>query len=212
MGRTLGAVCRRCRREGMKLFLKGTRCDSKQCPVQPGEKGVQSVPPGMHGARRSKVTDYAIHLREKQKVKAYYGVLEKQFRKYFGMAEHSKGNTGENLLILLERRLDNVVHRFGFATSRSQARQLVSHGHVLVNGRRVSVASFLVRPGDQIALKNRPASIKLGKEALEVAKVCPDFLVRNSGDVPSGTVMRDPVYDDVSVVVNPQLIVELCSR
>ena len=170
----------------------------------------------MHGSKRGKITDYAVHLREKQKVKTYYGVLERQFRKYYQMAERAKGNTGKVLMSLLERRLDNVVYRLKFATSRSAARQLVSHGHILVNGRRVDIASYLVKPGDCIAVKNRPASIKLVKESQEIAASIPgsipEYLLDNKTEIPSGNVLRAPVADDVSLEVQPQLIVELCSK
>ncbi len=131
MARTTGPVCRLCRREGMKLFLKGTRCDTDKCAVI-----ARQNPPGMHTFRRGKLTDYGMHLREKQKVKHYYGVLERQFRQYFQEAQRAKGNTGEALMTLLESRLDNIVHRLGFGLSRSQARQMIRHGHITVNGRR----------------------------------------------------------------------------
>ena len=212
MARETGSVCKKCRREGIKLFLKGTRCDSNACSM----KRREGVGPGMHGSKRGKITDYAVHLREKQKVKTYYGVLERQFRKYYQMAERAKGNTGKVLMSLLERRLDNVVYRLKFATSRSAARQLVSHGHILVNGRRVDIASYLVKPGDCIAVKNRPASIKLVKESQEIAASIPgsipEFLLDNKTEIPSGNVLRAPVADDVSLEVQPQLIVELCSK
>ena len=179
----------------------------------------------MHGFKRGKSTEYGEQLREKQKVKTYYGVLEAQFRKYYQAAERSKGNTGQVLMSFLERRLDNVVYRLGFAVSRSQARQLIGHGHICVNGRRLDVASYLTRPGDTIAIKvykresgaakaSRPGAVGIAKFSLESigAREVPDFLVRNDGDVPSGVVMRYPVFDDVSLPVNPQLIVELCSK
>ncbi|MBQ3332714.1 MAG: 30S ribosomal protein S4 [Thermoguttaceae bacterium] len=212
MARETGSVCKKCRREGIKLFLKGTRCDSNACSM----KRREGVGPGMHGSKRGKITDYAVHLREKQKVKTYYGVLERQFRKYYQMAERAKGNTGKVLMSLLERRLDNVVYRLKVATSRAAARQLVSHGHILVNGRRVDIASYLVKPGDCIAVKNRPASIKLVKESQEIAASIPgsipEYLLDNKTEIPSGNVLRAPVADDVSLEVQPQLIVELCSK
>ncbi len=236
MARTLGPVCKRCRREGKKLFLKGTRCDSKACPFEKaGSKN--PLPPGMHGMKRGKMTEYGEQLREKQKVKTFYGVLETQFRKYFEMAERSKGNTGEVLLSLLERRLDNVVYRFGFAVSRAQARQMIAHGHVCVNGRRLDVPSYLVRPGDVVSMKvfkyqGKKASNPTAKGIFSVtvgskesagmmtvleatsSRSVPDYLVRNEGEVPSGVVMRYPLFDDVeqSLDVRPQLIVELCSK
>ena len=208
MARTTGPVCRRCRREGMKLFLKGTRCDTPKCAFERRES-----PPGMQTYRRPKMTDYGMHLREKQKVKRYYGVLERQFRKYFQRAERAKGNTGETLLSLLERRLDNIVHRLGFGLSRSQARQIINHGHITVNGRRVDVASYLARPGDTIRVKARPKSVAKVQACLEEAsRDVPEFLVRTEGPEPEGQVVRLPESDDVSIPVQAQLIVELCSK
>ncbi len=208
MARETGPVCRRCRREGAKLFLKGTRCDTAKCGFER-----RDTPPGMNNFRRGKMTDYGIHLREKQKVKRYYGVLESQFRKYFQMAERARGNTGETLMSLLERRLDNVVHRLGFGSSRAQARMIVSHGHVLVNGRHVDVPSFLTRPGDVIAVKERAKSVEMVKNNLEeFSREVPDFLVQADGAQPEGHVVRMPEADDVSIPVQTQLIVELCSK
>ncbi len=158
MARQHGPVCRLCRREGMKLFLKGTRCDTPKCAFERRDS-----PPGMNVARRGKLTDYGLHLREKQKVKNHYGLLERQFRKLFAMAEKGKGNTGERLMSLLERRLDNIVYRLGFGRSRAQSRLLITHGHITVNGRRVSIPSFLVRPGDAIQVKSRPKSYAVGR-------------------------------------------------
>ncbi len=197
-----------CRREGTKLFLKGTRCDTPKCAVERRESA-----PGMHAFRRGKLTDYGLHLREKQKVKHYYGVLERQFRKYFAAAERGKGNTGEALMALLERRLDNIVHRLGFGHSRNQARQIVRHGHVTVNGKRVDLPSYLVRPGDVIRVKNRPKSLQLVQARLaEAVREVPDFLSRVEGQQPEGHVLRLPEAADVSIPVQTQLIVELCSK
>jgi small subunit ribosomal protein S4 len=197
-----------CRREGMKLFLKGTRCDSPKCAVERREN-----PPGSQSFRRGKMTDYAVHLREKQKVKHYFGVLEAQFRKYFRMAERTKGNTGQVLMGLLERRLDNVVHRLGFGQSRAQARQIVCHGHITVNGRRVDVPSYLVQTGDVIRVKDRPKSLEQVKNNLaEHTREVPEFLAIVAGDIPEGHVLRLPDVADISIPVQPQLIVELCSR
>lgn len=197
-----------CRREGTKLFLKGTRCDTPKCAVERRE----SVP-GMHSFRRGKLTDYGIHLREKQKVKHYYGVLERQFRKYFQEAVRGKGNTGEALMSLLERRLDNIVHRLGFCHSRAQARQMVAHGHITINGRRVDIPSYLVRPGDVIRAKNRAKSTQFVQAKLaEVSRDVPDFLSRTEGAQPEGHVLRMPEAADVSFPVQTQLIVELCSK
>ena len=208
MARQHGPVCRICRREGAKLFLKGTRCDTPKCAFERHES-----PPGMHTFRRGKLTDYAIHLREKQKVKRYYGVLERQFRRYFLRAERTKGNTGEVLLSLLERRLDNIVHRLGFGQSRAQARLIVSHGHVTVNGERVDVPSYLAKPGDVIQVKDRPKSIQLVQVNLaETSREVPDFLSVVEGPPPTGHVLRLPETEDVSIPVQTQLIVELCSK
>ncbi len=197
-----------CRREGTKLFLKGSRCDTPKCAFERRESA-----PGMSTFRRGKLTDYGIHLREKQKVKRHYGVLERQFRKYFKMAERSKGNTGEVLMRLLECRLDNVVYRLGFGRSRAEARLMVTHGHVTVNGRRVDIASFQTRPGDAIRVKDRPKSVQLVKANLEEAsRQVPDFLARIDGPQPEGHVLRLPEAEDLSMPVQTQLIVELCSK
>src|SRR5436853_4289698 len=155
MGRQLDPVCKLCRREGIKLFLKGTRCDSPKCAIER-----RPVPPGMHGHRRGKPSEYGIRLREKQKLKRFYGVFERQFRRYFELASRSPENTGEVLLSIMERRLDNVVHRLGFAPSRATARQLVSHGHFQVNGRVATIPSLLVKAADRIAIKGRPRSLE----------------------------------------------------
>ena len=214
MARLLGAVCRKCRREGMKLFLKGSRCNSDRCALSE-QRRQRHNPPGMHGmqSKRSKMTDFGIHLREKQKVKIFYGVLEKQFRKYFDMAERTKGNTGTNLMSILECRLDNIVYRLGFGYSRSQSRQLISHGHILLNGHRVNIASYLVRPGDTITLKNKKNIVEMVKAIMQdTGSLVPEFLVRTEGDIPQGVMLRKPVTEDVSIIVQPQLIVELCSK
>jgi small subunit ribosomal protein S4 len=167
----------------------------------------------MSNFRRGKLTDYAVHLREKQKVKRYYGILERQFRKYFQRAERAKGNTGEVLMSLLERRLDNVLCRLGFGQSRSQARQIVNHGHVTVNDRRVDVASYLTRPGDVIRVKDRPKSVTVVKANLEESsRDVPEFLSLAEGPLPEGHVVRLPEAEDVSIPVQTQLIVELCSK
>jgi len=208
MARYTGPVCRLCRRDGMKLFLKGSRCDTSKCGIERRES-----PPGQQQFRRGKMTDYGLHLREKQKVKHYYGVLERQFRNYFHRAEHTKGNTGDVLMSLLERRLDNVIHRLGFGQSRNQARQIVNHGHVTVNGRRVDVASYLVNVGDIIRVKNRAKSLDLVRGAMaESSRDVPDFLTVSETELPEGVVGRLPLAEDVSVPVQTQLIVELCSR
>jgi small subunit ribosomal protein S4 len=192
----------------MKLFLKGTRCDTPKCAIERREN-----PPGMHQTRRGKLTDYGVHLREKQKVKHYYGVLERQFRKYFQEAVGSKGNTGDSLMALLERRLDNIVHRLGFGLSRAQARQMIRHGHITVNGGRVDIPSYQVRIGDVIRVKNRAKSLDLIRGYMsEATRDVPDFLSRSDAQIPEGIVGRLPAADDVSIPVQTQLIVELCSR
>jgi small subunit ribosomal protein S4 len=208
MARYTGPVCRLCRRDGLKLFLKGTRCDTPKCAIERREN-----PPGQQQQRRGKLTDYGQHLREKQKVKHYYGVLERQFRKYFENAERGKGNTGDTLMTLLERRLDNIVHRLGFAQSRAQARQVIRHGHITVNGRKVDIPSYEVRVGDVIRAKNRASSLDLVRGAMaESTRDIPDFLSRSEAQIPEGVVSRLPAVDDVSIPVQTQLIVELCSR
>jgi len=208
MARYTGPVCRLCRRDGLKLFLKGTRCDTPKCAIERREN-----PPGQQQQRRGKLTDYGQHLREKQKVKHYYGVLERQFRKYFEHAERGKGNTGDVLMSLLERRLDNIVHRLGFGQSRAQARQIIRHGHITVNGRKVDIPSYEVRVGDVIRVKNRAKSLDLVRGAMaESTRDVPDFLSRSETQIPEGIVGRLPAPDDVSIPVQTQLIVELCSR
>jgi small subunit ribosomal protein S4 len=192
----------------MKLFLKGTRCDTPKCAFER-----RDAPPGMNVARRGKLTDYGLHLREKQKVKNHYGLLERQFRKLFAQAERGKGNTGEALVSLLERRLDNVVYRLGFGKSCSQARLMITHGHITVNGRRVSIPSYSTRPGDVIRVKTRTKSTELVKANLaEVSRDVPDFLHRTDAPEPEGHVLRLPEATDVSLPVQTQLIVEFCSK
>src|SRR6476661_1072119 len=153
MARNLDSVCQLCRREGIKLYLKGTRCESPKCAIER-----RNTPPGMH-TRRPKTSEYGVRLREKQRLKRFYGVFEAQFRRYFALATRSPSNTGEVLLSILERRLDNVVHRLGWAPSRPSARQLVSHGHITVNGRHCNIPSMLVKQGDRVAVKSRPRSL-----------------------------------------------------
>jgi small subunit ribosomal protein S4 len=208
MARYTGPVCRLCRRDGLKLFLKGTRCDTPKCAIERRENA-----PGMHQQRRGKLTDYGLHLREKQKVKHYYGVLERQFRKYFQEAVAGTGNTGDTLMVLLERRLDNIVHRLGFGQSRAQARQMIRHGHITVNGKRVDIPSYRVRIGDVIRAKNRAKSLDLVRGSMsESSRDIPDFLSRSEAQIPEGIVGRLPAHDDVSIPIQTQLIVELCSR
>ncbi|MEM7198774.1 MAG: 30S ribosomal protein S4 [Planctomycetota bacterium] len=207
MARFTGNVCKLCRREGMKLFLKGQRCFSEKCGINR-----RDYPPGMH-TRPRKTTDYAAQLREKQKAKRIYGVLERQFMKYFVLAVRQKGNTGENLLVLLERRLDNVVLNLGLALSRFDARQMVAHGHVFVNGRRTDIPSYLVRPGDTIQMQGKEKISKKAGEAVEINKGqgIPAWLEAMPGDL-KGKVVQLPKREDVPHPINEQLIVELCSR
>jgi small subunit ribosomal protein S4 len=208
MARHTGPVCRLCRREGLKLFLKGTRCDTPKCAIERRDS-----PPGSSQGRRGKLTDYGVHLREKQKVKHYYGILERQFRTYFARAARSKGNTGATLMSLLERRLDNVVHRLGFGQSRAQARQIICHGHITVNGRRVDIPSYLLQVGDVIRVKNRAKSLQAVQANLsENNRPVPDFLSLAEAAIPEGVMSRLPEPDDVSIPVKAQLIIELCSK
>ncbi len=192
----------------MKLFLKGDRCFKEKCAIEK-----RNTPPGMHPRRRGKVKGYGLQLREKQKVKRIYGVLEKQFRGYFHLADRRKGVTGENLLSLLEKRIDNVVYRLGFASSRSQSRQWVSHGHILVNGRRVDISSYQVREGDEITLAQGLAKNAFLLAAVESAagRGVPDWLELDSENL-KGRVVRDPQRTDITYPIEEQLIVELYSK
>ena len=211
MGRTTDPVCKLCRREGIKLFLKGSRCDSPKCAIDR-----RNVAPGMHGYRRGKPSEYGIRLREKQKLKRFYGLFERQFRRYFELASRAPENTGEQLLTIMERRLDNIVHRLGFAPNRTSARQLVAHGHVLLNGRKCNIPSLLVKAGDRVGVKNNPRSAQLAKLALQQSPPpVPDYLSRTEGDSPEGTVLRLPTRGDVDPRIQDireQLIIEFCSR
>jgi len=191
-------------------MLKGSRCQTAKCAM---ERPGRSSPPGIHPWRRGKGSEYAVRLREKQKVKRYYGVLERQFMKYFGMAERAKGNTGANLLCLLERRLDNVICKLGFAPSRKRARQLVCHGHFYVNGHKVDIPSYLVRPGDRITIKPSPKSEKVVRESLEseVGGPVQGWLELDPQKL-EAAVKALPTREDVQIPVEEQLIVELCSR
>ena len=211
MARTIDPVCRLCRREGIKLFLKGSRCDSPKCAIERRNQA-----PGMHWHRRGKPSEYGIRLREKQKLKRFYGVFERQFRRYFSLASRSPENTGEVLLTIMERRLDNVVHRLGFAPNRAAARQLVSHGHVQLNGRACNIPSLLLKVGDTVTIKNRPRSLQLVKLHLqENPPPVPDFLERLGNDPPEGRMSRLPTRGDVDPRIQDireQLIIEVCSR
>ena len=206
MARYTGAVCRLCRREGQKLFLKGERCYSDKCSV-----ARRSYAPGQHGQSRKKFSEYGLQLREKQKVRRYYGVLESQFTKYFEMAEKRNGVTGENLLQIVESRLDNVVYRLGFAMSRPEARQLVLHGHFTVNGKKVNVPSYLVKVGDEIALKEGAASSAKIKAILEANEKKPvvKWLELNGT---SGKVVALAQKEDIDLPIEEHLIVELYSK
>jgi small subunit ribosomal protein S4 len=207
MARYTGPVCRLCRREGTKLYLKGEKCYTEKCPVSR-----RPFPPGQHGQGRRKLSEYGVQLREKQKVRRTYGVLEGQFRRYFEKAERKTGVTGTVLMQLLERRLDNVVYRLGLCSSRAQARQMVRHGHFQVNGRKVDIPSYSVKPGDVIEV--RPSSRDKGQFAAvreQTSRGVPAWL---EADLPNlrGTVLRLPNRDEIDVPVQDQLVVELYSR
>jgi small subunit ribosomal protein S4 len=208
VARYTGAVCRLCRREGLKLFLKGERCYTDKCAIER-----RNYPPGEHGQARPKFSEYSVQLREKQKLRRMYGVLEGQFRRYFQMADRAKGVTGETLLQLLERRLDNIVYRVGFATSRSEARQLVRHGHFRVNGRKVNVPSYLVRAGDTITVRERSQKVARIQGALELAqrRGVPDWLEVTPESF-AGRVKTLPVRSDLTMPINEKLVVELYSK
>ena len=209
MARYTGPVCRLCRREGMKLFLKGERCYTEKCAIEK-----RNFAPGQHGkTRKAKLAGYGIQLREKQKVKRIYGVLEDQFRQYFEQAERMRGITGETLLQLLERRLDNVAYRLGLATSRPQARQLVRHGHLTVNGRKVNIPSFSVKPGDVVALRASSQKAPAVVHALEEVKGrgVPEWLAFDPNAF-SGKISSIPTREQINLPVQEQLIVELYSK
>ncbi len=208
MARYIESVCKICRREGLKLFFKGERCYTDKCAF-----GRRSYAPGQHGQRRSKVSEYALQLREKQKVKRLYGLMEKQFRNVFEKADRMKGVTGENLILLLERRLDNVVYRLGFADSRKEARQLVTHGKFLLNGRVVNIPSCTTRPGDIIQVTEQGRSLAGIKRALEGGerRVVPQWLELDK-EALKGTLKSIPERGDTTVPIQEQLIIELYSK
>ena len=191
-------------------MLKGIRCETAKCPV---EKKQRNLAPGMHGWRRGRASEYGVRLREKQKVKRYYGILERQFMKCFNRAERIKGNTGETLLQLLERRLDNVVYKLNFASSRKAARQLISHGHIYVNNRKVNISDYTTKIGDRITIKGSDKSVKKVKEQLESN---PNYSTQGwlqlSREKPEATIVALPTRDDVQIPVEEQLVVEFCSR
>lgn len=210
MARYIGAVCRQCRREGTKLYLKGDKCYSDKCAFTK-----RGYAPGQHGQgqARKKVSEYGMQLREKQKARRIYGILEGQFRKYFERADRQKGITGENLLVMLERRLDNVVYRLGFAESRTQARQLVRHGHFTVNGHRVDIPSFLVKPGSVIEIKEGSKESPIFKEIIEglATKTVPAWLELSAASA-TGKVSRYPTREEIDIPIQEHFIVELYSR
>jgi small subunit ribosomal protein S4 len=208
MARYIGNKCKLCRREGMKLFLKGQRCFTDKCALSR-----RDYPPGMHAQRRSKVTDYGLHLREKQKLKRIYGLYERQFRLVFQEASRSKGNTGETMLSLLERRLDNVVLASGFALSRNHARQMINHGHFAVNERKCDIASVQLKPGDVVSVRGREKSRKAVGLAVEVNKsqTIPDWLDVTAADF-KVRIAGMPRREHVPHPIQEQLIVEICSK
>ncbi len=209
MARYTGPSCKLCRREKQKLFLKGTKCFTEKCPVER-----KNYPPGQHGlSRRTKVSDYSIQLREKQKVKRTYGVLETQFRNYFELASKQKGRTGENLVKLLERRLDNIIYRSGLAPSRKSARQLILHKHFRINGQTVNIPSFLLRAGDTIQVKDKSKQVKVFHESMKRVKddMLPGWLQIDKSAL-KGTLLSIPERIDIPFNANEQLIVELYSK
>lgn len=208
MARYIGSVCRLCRREGLKLFLKGERCYSDKCAVER-----RSYPPGQHGQGRTKVSEYGTQLREKQKVKRLYGLLEKQFRGTFAEADRQKGITGENLLRLLERRLDNMVYRMGFASSRNEARQLILHNHFLVNGKKVNIPSYVLKPGDVLQVRESSRSLIRIQESLEAVqrRGVPSWLELDKNNFKC-VVKTLPVREELTLPIREQLIVELYSK
>jgi small subunit ribosomal protein S4 len=208
MARYTGPACKLCRREGIKLFLKGERCYSAKCALDR-----RGYAPGQHGQRRGKPTEYGVQLREKQKVRRIYGVLERQFRRFFSMAERQKGITGENLLVMLERRLDNVVYRMGYAPSRASSRQLVLHGHLTLDGKKVNIPSLLVKPGQVLAIAEGSKDFVGIKENLKAQEKrgFPSWVEINV-DKGTGTFKALPGKDDIALPVKEQLIVELYSK
>lgn len=206
MARYTGATCRLCRREGMKLFLKGDRCYTDKCAFDR-----RSYAPGQHGADKKKVSNYGVQLREKQKAKRIYGVLESQFRTYYEKAENMKGITGENLLKLLETRLDNVAYKLGYGSSRSEARQLVTHGHFLVNGKKVDIASYKLSVNDIISISEKSRSTEKFKTFAENPKTLPKWIEANPDNF-EGKIVAEPTREDIDVPVNETLIVELYSK
>jgi small subunit ribosomal protein S4 len=206
MAKYTEADCRMCRREGAKLFLKGERCTTKKCAIEK-----RPTPPGQHGEGRKKVSEYGVQLREKQKAKRLYGLLETQFHSYYERARRAKGNTGENMLCLLERRLDNVVFRMGVGSSRSQCRQLVNHGHITVNGKCVNIPSYMVKAGDKITVKENKRDNAVFKELRGAKIVMPKWLSFNTETL-EGAIIELPKREDVDMNIREHLIVELYSK
>ena len=206
MARRICADCRECRREGCKLFLKGERCTTKKCAMER-----RPVAPGQHGTGRKKVTEYGSQLREKQKVRKYYGILEKQFHKYYDEAERMKGVTGENMLSLIERRLDNVVYRMGIGASRKECRQIVNHRQITVNGKTVNIPSYQVKVGDEIAVKENKRELEMFKALKGMKMVMPKWLEFNAETL-TGKVLALPTREDIDLDIKEHLIIELYSR
>lgn len=208
MARYTDSVCKLCRRERQKLFLKGQKCYTEKCPIEK-----RNYPPGQHGvSRRSKISEYGVQLREKQKIKRIYGLLETQFRNYFEKAVKQKGKTGDNLIKLLERRLDNVVYRIGFASSRKQARQLIKHGHILVNNNPVDIPSYLVKAGDLVQVKEKSKKLDVIHNALKRVKDNTYSWITVDKATLSGTFVQIPERADIPLEANEQLVVELYSK
>ena len=206
MAKYTNADCKLCRREGAKLFLKGERCSTKKCAMDR-----RPVAPGMHGVTRKKASEYNVQLREKQKVKRAYGLLEKQFRAYYEEAERLDGVTGENMLALIEKRLDNVVYRMGIGSSRAQSRQVVNHGHITVNGKTVDIPSYQVKPGDVIAVKENKKDNALFKELRGAKIVMPKWVEFDTENF-TGKILDNPKSEDIDLNINEQLIIELYSK
>lgn len=207
MARYTGPVCRLCRREGEKLFLKGEKCYTEKCPVDK-----RAYPPGQHGqGRMRRASDFGIQLREKQKLRRVYGVLERQFERYYENAARARGVTGENLLVMLEARLDNIVYRLGLAPSRAAARQLVMHGHIRVNDQKVDIPSYQVKAGDTIAVREKSRNIPLVRGSVEASRGLPEWLELN-GETLTGRVLALPRRDQIDVNIQEHLIVEHYSR
>lgn len=207
MARYTGPVCRLCRREGLKLYLKGDKCFTDKCPVSK-----RNYAPGQHGQSRKKVTEYGLQLREKQKVKRFYGISESQMVRYFDVADKAQGITGENLLHLLETRLDNAVYRLGFAQSRAEARQLVTHGHFIVNGHKTDIPSFKVTQGDVIQVKEKSRNSEKMKSIIENHSGTQVSWVNVDLEALKGTIVAEPTRDDIDIPVEEHLIVELYSK